>query len=150
MDLRDGRRGDRLGVELREEGVERPAELGLDRAADLVETERRHLVAQPRELVDERAGQEVAARRRDLPDLDERRAEPRADVDQRRAERARHPVPDAGHMATACASRPKTQYASRRCTGQLDGAGDEPAAADAGRRGTRHGRPEFDEVSAAC
>jgi hypothetical protein len=76
VDLRDGRRGDRDGLERGEEPLEGSAELRLDGGAHGVEAKGRHLVAQARELAEERVGQEVAARRGDLPDLDEGRPEP--------------------------------------------------------------------------
>jgi hypothetical protein len=44
-----------------------------------LEGKRRHLVAQRGELLDQLAGQQIAAGRRDLPDLDEGGAEPVAE-----------------------------------------------------------------------
>ena len=88
MHLRHRRGSDRLGLEAREQCVERPAELALDDAPHVVEGEGRDLIAQPCQLVDQRTRQQVGACGRDLPHLDERRPEPRAHVDECRAERA--------------------------------------------------------------
>jgi hypothetical protein len=74
--LRHRRGRDGLGLEVGEHLLERAREVLLDDAPHLGERERRHAVAQGREFVDQTLGQQVAARRRDLPDLDEGRAEP--------------------------------------------------------------------------
>ncbi len=85
MDLSDRARGHRRLVEVFVDLFERPAELLLDRASHEVERERRHLVLHRRELVEQRLREEVGAGREDLPDLDERRAEAVAEVEQRPA-----------------------------------------------------------------
>src|SRR3954466_2153223 len=71
MDLRDRSRGERLGVEL-DDGV---AEVLAHDPLDLRERERRHLVDELRELLDVDVWEQVGARRKQLAELEERRAE---------------------------------------------------------------------------
>ena len=72
MDLRDRRRGDRRRVQGREDLGGRPAVLLAQDLLDLVESERADVVAQGRELVDIRLGQQVRPGGEELAQLHER------------------------------------------------------------------------------
>ncbi len=75
VDLRDGGRGDRLGIEPREELLEGSAKLGLDRPLGDTGLERRHLVLQPGELPHELLAEQVGPQAEPLTELDEGRTQ---------------------------------------------------------------------------
>lgn len=75
MHLPQRRGGDRLPLEAREMGRERPAQLLLDDADGRVRREGRHAVLQQLQLFDQLGAQHIHARGKLLPDLDERGAE---------------------------------------------------------------------------
>ncbi len=74
MDLCDRGGGDRLIVETREQGVDRLAELALDRGARLASRKGRQMVLQPRQVGRDPFAQEIGAGRQRLAELDEARA----------------------------------------------------------------------------
>ncbi len=71
MHLAEGRRGQRLLLELREEVPEPTAELGLDDLLDIGERERLRVVLQSGERGGVRRRQQVEPGREQLPELDE-------------------------------------------------------------------------------
>ena len=75
MHLADRRRGERLLLELEEEPLDRLAELLADRALDVGERERPHVVLQRAQLGDDVRRDDVRPRREELAELHERRAE---------------------------------------------------------------------------
>ena len=107
--LRDRRARDRLALEAREDLADRLPERAFDLGDREVGRERRHAVLQLRELVGDVRGQQVAARREHLAELDEDRPErleraaqahrARRAVAAEEIERARAPEPAAGRVA---------------------------------------------------
>ena len=73
--LADRRRRDRPLLELDEELLELEPELALDDLADRGERHGPHVVLEPAQLGDDVRRHDVGARREQLPELDERRAE---------------------------------------------------------------------------
>ena len=114
MHLRHRGGRDRLVVETAEHLVQRAAELGLDQRPHRRRGKRRHAVLQRGQLLDQRPRQQIGARRRDLADLDERRAELGAQPYQRDPGGARRRVRPAHRQPMADEDRP----------GERDGAGD--------------------------
>src|SRR5262249_9622343 len=104
------------------------------------EAERRHLIAEPCQLVDEAAQQEVRARRCDLADLDEGGAEARARVDERDAERVREPLAPRPGSARRDRFAGEHAPAARARKRELEASRDETATADRRRRCERHER----------
>jgi hypothetical protein len=88
MDLGDRGRGDGLLVDLEEDLLERPPEVLFDRAPDLRERERRHLVLERGQRLDESRREDVRPGADDLADLDEGRAEPLEEKGEGRAQAA--------------------------------------------------------------
>jgi hypothetical protein len=79
---------ERLFIELHEELLERPAEVAFDGVAHRGKGERRHLILQARQLVDQGPRQEIRTRRSDLSNFDEGRAERVASCNDRPTEGA--------------------------------------------------------------
>ena len=75
MHLADRRGRERLLVELGEQPLDRLAELRADRALDVRERERAHVVLEPAQLGDDVGRNDVGPRREQLPELHERRPE---------------------------------------------------------------------------
>ena len=75
VNLADRRRGERLGLELEEEPLDRLPELFSDHTLDLGERDRPHVVLEPAQLGDDVRRDDVGSRREQLAELDERRAE---------------------------------------------------------------------------
>ena len=92
MHLADRRGGDRLGLELHEQALQRLTELLLDHLLGLCERKRRHVVLETAELDDDVGRQHVGPHRQQLPELDERRAELVEHLPQMLAALRREPV----------------------------------------------------------
>ena len=75
MHLADGGRGDGALVELQEKPLDRVAEVFLEHALDLLERDRANVVLQRSQLGDDVRRHDVGARREQLAELDEGRAE---------------------------------------------------------------------------
>jgi hypothetical protein len=87
--------------------VQRAAELGLDQGPHGRRGKRRNAVLQCGQLLDQRPRQEIGARRRDLADLDERRAELGAQPYQRDPGGARRRVRSPHRQPMADRRRPR-------------------------------------------
>ena len=75
MDLRDGSRRHRLGIDVGEQLARGPSQALLDQPQHRFHRHRRRAILQVRQLGDEVRRQDVRARRQDLPQLDERGTE---------------------------------------------------------------------------
>ena len=115
MHLRDRGRGQRRGVEARERVGDRPAQRLLDRCARAaVAVERRDAVLQQRQFVGDVGRHQVAARRQDLPELDEDRPELLQRQAQARAARLRRDLAPRRAARTAAAAAASVRPACRR------------------------------------
>ena len=148
MHLRHRRGRDGLGIEVGVDVVERAPEVALSTmSAHGRERERRHVVAQQRQLVDQRAGQQVGARRGDLPHLDEGGAERGAEAHQRAAGGVRHDVA-AIRRGGAGRSRARRRRPPRRRRAPSAASARRCGAVPAGR--LRPGRPSRRETSTSA
>ena len=82
MHLRDARRRHRFGIEVREERLERRAEIVLEDRADLLPRSGRHAVLELRQFLGPDRREQIDPRREQLPDLQEGAAVPQAGVDE--------------------------------------------------------------------
>ncbi len=75
VNLADRRRGERLGLELEEEALDRLPELLADQPLDLGERDLPDVVLEPAQLGDDVRRHDIGARGKELAELDERRPE---------------------------------------------------------------------------